>query len=102
MKKGKILIIPAIDWLGGPENRLHRFFERNNLPFNHVEVLNINLVRKKVRSTKLDIFSPPVIKSKGKTALFYLLNIIPLWISIIRRLKRNRVNVVLSANPILS
>ena len=102
MKKDKILIIPAIDWLGGPENRLHRFFERNNLPFDHIEVVNINLIHKKVRSTNLKIFNPPFIESYGKTAFFYLLNLPLLWISIIRRIKKTKVHIVLSTNPILS
>lgn len=88
--------------MGGPENRLHRFFEVNNLPFDNIEVLNIDLVRDKVRSTKLKIFNPLLIKLYGKTALFYLVNVVLLWIKIIKRLKKANVKIVLSTNPILS
>jgi len=102
MEISTLFIIPAIDWLGGPENRLHRLFERINLPFNSIEVLNINLVKKKIRSTKLKIFNPVIIKPYGKTAFFYMLNIVILWINIIRRIIKTNVKTILSTNPILS
>ncbi|MFW9829599.1 MAG: hypothetical protein ACFFEY_18640, partial [Candidatus Thorarchaeota archaeon] len=102
MIRKKLFIIPAIDWLGGPENRLHRFFEQKKLPFDNIEVLSINLIPNKVRNTHLNVFDPFIIKKYGGTASFYLINLLFLWINILRRIKKTNVRIVLSTNPILS
>jgi glycosyltransferase involved in cell wall biosynthesis len=47
------------------------------------------------------VYAPPVVKIRGRTALFYAVNLVLLWISLLRRaLKSNA--VVVTSNPILA
>ncbi|GAG79283.1 unnamed protein product, partial [marine sediment metagenome] len=71
-------------------------------PFNYIEVLRISLNDNIIRSGKLNVYSPSIIKSRGNTGLFHFLNMIPLGLGTLRRIKKTRVNIVLSSNPFIS
>lgn len=102
MRCCKILVIPATDWYGGPESRLHRIFEDYSRDDVSVEIMYIPLTGLKRRSSKNRTYRYPVITLAGSTSFFYLLNLIPLWISTILYILKNHSSIIVTTNPIIS
>jgi len=96
----RILVIPATDWLGGPESRLHRIFERPSQSVEDVEVVFFPKRGKRVRSTALRLYQPLCLRIGGSTALFYLVNLVPIWLQLARRIAKTRPNVIVITDPI--
>ncbi len=101
MGRCRILVIPAIDWLGGPENRLHRFFEDVGHPDAEVHVVHFPLFESTIRTSRLWVHRAPCVLTRRRTALFYLLNLFPLWLFILHLIRKHHIHVVVSTNPVL-
>jgi glycosyltransferase involved in cell wall biosynthesis len=97
LAKPKILIIPAIDWLGGPENRLHRITEEWDEKI-CVHVFAFPLTGNVKRHSHNVLLKPPTIPSRN-TVSFYMLNIVPHAIFIIAALLREKYSLILISHP---
>ena len=100
MNRCRILVVPGTDWLGGPETRLHRIFEDNLKKGFDVEVFHLPVSGRQCRKTSLSIHRPFCLASRGSTGLFHLLNTIPIWISLVRRIAVKKPHVLVTTNPI--
>lgn len=96
------MVIPATDWLGGPESRLHRIFEGTARKAMHIEIMHINLTRKKIRKSNHTIHSFKTINTQGRTGVFYLLNLALLWICSTAHVLKKRPDIIVTTNPVLS
>ena len=95
----KILIVPVIDWLSGPEHRMHRLsnvWSRSHEVHVFRKILDDNILRD---TKNVIIHEPFTIKTKN-WFLFYLLNFFIEIIEISRIIKKNKIDVVVAADLI--
>ncbi len=93
--------MPATDWLGGPDNRFHRIFE--DVPFSNCDVHVIEMkLGPPVRTSRLNLHRALSVHTGRSLSLFYLLNTIPLWYSIVSIVGRIRPAVIITSNPVLA
>lgn len=95
----KILIVPVIDWLSGPEHRMHRLSDVWSRSYEvHVfrKILDDHILRD---AKNVIIHEPFTIKTKN-WFLFYLLNFFIEIIEISRIIKKNNMDVVVAADLI--
>ena len=94
-----ILIVPVIDWLSGPEHRMHRLsnvWSRSHEVHVFRKILDDHILRD---AKNVIIHEPFTIKTKN-WFLFYLLNFFIEIIEISRIIKKNNIDVVVAADLI--
>jgi glycosyltransferase involved in cell wall biosynthesis len=93
----QILVVPAIDWLAGPENRLHRIFHR--LAKKHsVHCIYLDTGEKVRRQESLVTLHRPKIVKTSNLALFQGLNFLPQYNLVRKLLVQEQIDVLVTSN----
>lgn len=93
-----ILIIPSIDWVGGPENRLHRIARQWNKRI-EVCVYCFPLTGDVKRTSQCTLLKPPTVYCNNVLS-FYLLNMVPHALFIVQAILRGTFSVIVIAHPL--
>ncbi len=92
-----VLVVPAIDWLAGPENRLHRIFHRISNQC-HVHVVRFDMGEKPIRVDRLvHLHRPPTLKVSS-LPLFYTLNALSQYRYFLKLIRCYKIDIVVTTN----
>jgi len=92
-----ILVVPATDWLAGPENRFHRIFHRLAKKHN-IHCLYLDSGGKKLRSESLlTLHKPRLLKTENLT-LFHSLNVLQQYNAVWRIIRNEQIQIVVTSN----
>jgi glycosyltransferase involved in cell wall biosynthesis len=92
-----VLVVPAIDWLAGPENRLHRIFHR--IAKKHsVHCVYLDTGSPKLRHERLIVLHRPRTIRTTSLPLFHTLNVLPQYNLVKSLIRKQNIDVLVTTN----